>query len=259
MIDFHLHARREPGWLLKVLHLHDKAGIARAVTFGLGDALGEMTNGEVLAACRKHRDRLIPFAHLELGRDSARTVRTYADKGFRGLKVIWPAASYDDERFWAVYAEAERLRLPMLFHTGIVLRSKTDRRQPVSSLWMRPAALDLVARMFPKLALVAAHLGGPWFDEAFMMARVHPNLWLDVSSGSGWKSKGMDARYFREKLGWWNGVEKLVFATDQPHTRLTPADAVDEWKGILKTADASSETTDCFWYGNAAGILGLPR
>lgn len=259
MIDFHLHARREPGWLPRTLRLHDRAGIGRAVTFGLGDALDEMTNNEVLTACRKHRDRLVPFAHLRLGKDGPRAVRSLADRGFRGLKAIWPAAPYDDKRFWAVYAEAERLRLPILFHTGIVLRSKMDQGRPVSSLWMRPAALDLVARMFPKLALVAAHLGGPWFDEAFMMARVHPNLWLDVSSGSGWKSKGMDARYFRGKLGWWNGVEKLVFATDQPHTRLTPADAAREWRGILKAARVPSETEDRFWYGNAAEILGLPR
>ncbi len=257
MIDFHLHARKKRGWTLKILRLYDRAGVHRAVTFGLGDALGEMTNPEVLALCLKHPDRLIPFAHVRLGRDTARTVKSLAEEGFRGLKAIWPIAPYDDKRFWPLYEEAARLALPILFHTGIVLRSKVDERQPVSSLWMRPGTLDLVARRFPKLKIVAAHLGGPWFDEAFMISRVHPNVWLDVSSGSGWRSKGMNARYFGEKLGWWNGFVKLIFATDQPHTKLSPADAVREWKGILAAARASQSTQKRFWSANASEILNM--
>lgn len=259
MIDFHLHARRERGWLEAVLRASDAAGIGKTVLFGLGPPLGEMENREVLALARRRRDRLVPFAHLRLGRDRARDVRRLAAAGFAGLKAIWPAGPYDDQRFWPVYAEAERLGLPILFHTGIVLRSPVDRQQPVSSLWMRPGALDLVARMFPRLRIVAAHLGGPWFDEAFMMARVHPNLWLDVSSGSGWRAKGLDGAYFREKLGWWDGAGKLVFATDQPHTRLSPADAVREWKRLLTAVKPSPEAARRFWRGNASEILGLPR
>ena len=255
MIDFHLHLRDERGYLDGILRAYDRAGIEKGVAFGLGRVIGELENPGTLRLAARHKDRLVPFAFLRLGKDSPRTVARMADQGFRGFKVTWPTGPYDDRRFWPVYAAVQRAGLPILFHTGIVLRSRADARRPLSSLWMRPAALDLVARRFPRLKMVAAHLGGPWFDEAFMMARLHPNLWLDVSAGSGWIAKGMDARYFRRKLAWWGGVSKLVFATDQPHTVLTVARRVSEWKGILRALRPSREAARAFWDANARHIL----
>ena len=256
MIDFHLHVPRRKGYLAEILRAYDKAGIEKGVAFGLGEPMQEMSNPELLKATKPHRDRFVPFAFFHLGKDSPRNVNQLADQGFKGLKIIWPTGPYDSERFWPVYKAAEKAGLPILFHTGIVMRTRQDQRQPVSSLWMRPGALDLVARSFPGLRMVAAHLGGPWFDEAFMMARVHPNLWLDSSAGSGWKVKGMDGKYFKAKLGWWNGVSKLVFACDQPHTNLTVQERMLEWKGILGAVGADRKSREAFWSGNAKTILG---
>lgn len=255
VIDFHLHLPCARGAVDAALRALDAAGVARAVCFGLGAPLAELDNPGVLAAAARRPDRLVPFAHVRLGLDRAGDIRRLASAGFRGLKCIWPRGPYDAEPFWPVYAEAERLRLPILFHTGIVLRSGVDATQPVSSLWMRPGTLDLVARMFPRLRIVMAHLGGPWFAEAFMMARVHPRVWLDVSSGSGWRAKGMNARFFRETLGWWNGFAKLMFATDQPHTRLSPRAAAREWRAILSGARVPRADRERFWSGNAEAIL----
>ena len=44
---------------------------------------------------------------------------------------------------------AERHGIPILFHTGIVMRTPADRELNVSSTKMMPARLDAVARSFP--------------------------------------------------------------------------------------------------------------
>jgi predicted TIM-barrel fold metal-dependent hydrolase len=57
----------------------------------------------------------------------------------------------------------------LLFHTGIVNRTDPDTPSDVSSDRMRAGTLDLVARRFPKLRIVGAHLGNP--DYAWAAGR----------------------------------------------------------------------------------------
>ena len=49
----------------------------------------------------------------------------------------------------------------ILFHTGIVIRTNPDTPTDVSVDRMRVTTLDNIARRFPKLTMIAAHLGIP--------------------------------------------------------------------------------------------------
>ena len=74
-----------------------------------------------------------------------------------------------------VYAEAERLGMPVLFHPSgqFTEQSKLE--------YGRPYLLDEVARTFPKLRIVIAQLGQPWIDETICMLGKHANVFADVS------------------------------------------------------------------------------
>src|SRR5690606_5179353 len=111
----------------------------------------------------------------ELGTDRPEAVDRYAAQGFKGYKITNPRAAYDDEAYFPIFERMERTGMPLLAHTGILLRFPVPAGTRVNSNWMRPICLDPVLRSFPKLNIIGAHLGVPWHEEASSMARMHPN------------------------------------------------------------------------------------
>jgi predicted TIM-barrel fold metal-dependent hydrolase len=90
---------------------------------------------------------------------------------------------------------------------------------------MRVSTLDLIARRFPKLTVIGAHLGNPDYAWAAEIARWNPNLFFDVS-GSTLVKKQEDYAFFKSVF-WWSSIasphtpksgasafEKLVFGSD---------------------------------------------
>jgi len=144
-----------------------------------------------------------PFLERDLVRLADKLVSRY---GFRGFK-IYPSylpMSPSDSRLYPLYAFAQEAGLPVMFHTG-------TSTFPGSRLkWGAPLLLDDVAVDFPDLPLVLAHGGRDlWFDEAFTLARIHANVYLEVS--------GLPAsrllQYF-PRLVALDG--KVIFGTDFP-------------------------------------------
>jgi predicted TIM-barrel fold metal-dependent hydrolase len=132
--------------------------------------------------------RLIAFGgvHPRLTKDPARDIERLASKlEMRGLKIhpphqLFAPDAYVDGRMpnlWLIYRTAEKLGLPVMFHTGTSIfpgaRSKLG----------DPMALDDVATDFPDLTILMAHGGRPlWCDAAYYLVRAHPNVYLDISS-----------------------------------------------------------------------------
>jgi len=116
--------------------------------------------------------------------DAAAEVRRAADLGVRALKVHPPhmavapnAYLHGLDALRDIYEEAQRLRLPVMIHTGTSIfpgaRSRTG----------EPMAVDDVAVDFPDLRIVLAHGGRPlWMEQAFFLVRRFPNVFMDVSS-----------------------------------------------------------------------------
>lgn len=185
---------------------------AAAGAFGLGSL--SPGNPEVLAAFRQYPTRIIPVGAVQLGRDGAKEVYALRESGFRALKITRPAVPYNDDLCLPVYAAAEELGLPILFHTGMVLVTPFDAEDDVDSNRMRPMQLDRAARRFPELRLVLAHMGMPWLEEAATMARFHPNVYIDITAApNGWRSQ-LRAEEFRRLLFWEGAFSKIVFGTD---------------------------------------------
>lgn len=184
---------------------------------------------KLAAAAKQYPDVIIPFLWTDLddGDVIEQIDRAHA-AGFKGLKIHSPLKNYDDPSYFPAFARAERYRLVTLLHTGISSRPNDKiPRLKGSMARMRPMYLDTLARAFPELTLIGAHLGNPWYDEAAEVARWNPNVFFDLT-GSSLLKKQDELAVFR-KYFWWgqtsgnahmpentpHAFEKLVFGTDE--------------------------------------------
>jgi len=178
---------RSPAHLLR--HL-DAEGIERAVlvNYPSPDLMGftARVNEYVAQYCAAAPDRLIAMGgvHPRFTEDAAAEVRRAADMGVRALKLHPPHMAVEPNAYLHgldalrdLYAEAERLALPVMIHTGTSIfpgaRSRTG----------EPMAVDDVAVDFPELTIILAHGGRPlWMEQAFFLVRRFPRVYMDVSS-----------------------------------------------------------------------------
>jgi predicted TIM-barrel fold metal-dependent hydrolase len=90
---------------------------------------------------------------------------------------------------------------------------------------MRPIHLEEIARQFPDLNVLGAHLGNPEYEWAGEVARWNPNVYFDLSGTTLPKMAGRLNDF--QKVFWWTDVEweaqpttdpspysKIVFGTD---------------------------------------------
>src|SRR5689334_12070643 len=66
--------------------------------------------------------------------------------------------------------------MPMLIHQGTTFVSQGP------LMYANPILLDEIARRYPQLKIVIAHVGHPWTDEAIAVVRKHENVFADISA-----------------------------------------------------------------------------
>jgi uncharacterized protein len=221
LIDCHVHHNGSPEFLDKLVAKLDTLQ-AMAMLIVESKDLNSVTD-----YMKGHPNRLIGLGQMDLDApDAIAMVDRFHNAGFRGLgELTKPKYSYDDRRYWPIYERAESFGMIILFHTGIVNRNNPEIPTDVSSDRMRPSTLDLVARRFPKLTILGAHLGNPDYAWAGEIARWNPNVYFDLS-GSSLIKKQEDLGFFKSVF-WWTSVasahtpksnvpafEKLVFGSD---------------------------------------------
>jgi len=272
VIDMHHHVLRQPAeeYADEVARVAEENNLVKVALMGFeyeGSRVGK--NEDLLACWRRHPDLFVPFAGVDLWRPvRANLIDELKKEGFCGLKFILPPKPYHDEGFYPYYERAQELRMPILFHLGIVARRgilDEVGRMParVDNNLMRPIYLDTIARAFPELQIIGAHLGNPWFEEAAMACRWNPNLYFDLS-GSLLKRKKPD---FLADLLWWGGDtypayrdpmgrdawDKIVFGSDVLVGDIP--DVMNDYSKVVEGLNLSEETADAIFYRTAAQIL----
>ena len=166
------------------------------------------TNETVEYLYKKMSDKIIPFAYLDpRNSNSVRNLDFWITKRkFKGLK-LYPGIGYypDDHRFKAFFKRAEELQIPVLFHSG--LNAPNPFLNPKYS---HPIYLAALLARYPKLKIVAAHFGHPWFEETLAIAKFNSNLYIDLTC-SGHSRMDMIKKAIKTI-----GPERLVFGTDNP-------------------------------------------
>jgi predicted TIM-barrel fold metal-dependent hydrolase len=137
------------------------------------------TNEQIVEVCSMS-SRLIGFASVDPSRESAPEELEHAIRNLslRGLKLSPALQEYlpDDRKAFPVYAMAEKLNVPVVFHAGMSWA-------PGSKLkYGHPLQFEEIAASFPKLNIVLAHLAWPWVVDAVALALKYPNVHLDTSA-----------------------------------------------------------------------------
>jgi len=222
IIDMHVHYRhQEPGFLDTFLKLSDRLNLA-------GCILTPFEHRKIVAdAAKAHPGQIIPFGALQLDAPEAiRQMEEFHDLGYRGLgEISSMKRNCSDPEYFPVYELASGYKWIVMFHTGIVGRGKFDEAENVASGRMRPIHLEEIARQFPKLTVLGAHLGNPEYEWAAEVTRWNPNVYFDLSGTTLPKMAGRLGDF--QKILWWSDVEweaqpandpspfsKLVFGSD---------------------------------------------
>lgn len=221
LIDAHVHYNGNPAFLSALVgRLDPFNGIAFLIT-------APKDLARVKAFIAAHPNRIVGLGEIKLDDPQAlELVDRFQAAGFRGLgELTSPLHNYDDPHYRPIYQRAQQYGMILLFHTGIVMRPDPRVPADISVDRMRPTTLDNIARMFPKLFVIGAHLGNPDYAWAAEIARWNPNLYFDLS-GSSLIKKQDDYTFFKSVF-WWSGVvsahtpqssanafEKLVFGSD---------------------------------------------
>ena len=176
------------------------------------------------------------FGYLDWTRGPDNIARL-KDRGFFGLKAIRPPLPYDHESWFVLYEKAAELRMPILFHTGVIGGSvrREARGKPIPppkapgsiaegtrtrhcpATNMSPAALQPIAATFPHLTIINGHPGFPWLEEAWENLYYYDNIYLDISSGHSlpcleqWLFRFFGSQCQNPALAF---TDKLLFATD---------------------------------------------
>lgn len=200
-------------------HLAASKGADATIVVGFKSAyLGaDISNDTVANYVKTHPERLIGFAGIDPS-DRSQAVdeidRAANDLGMKGIAVS-PAAQDlhpSSSNMEAVYEHADRLGLPIMFHQGIQISSgcKLEYAQPI--------LLDAVAREYPKLKIIIAHLGYPWISEALVLLGKHTNVYSDIS----WLLHQPWEAYQALLSAYQYGVmDKLLFASGFPFNSAT--------------------------------------
>jgi uncharacterized protein len=137
-------------------------------------------NDYVAAYVATQPERLYGYASVDPTEPGATAEldRAALELGLRGLKLVPTYGGWHplDERALAVYGRAEELGLPVTFHFGTT-------PHPLAELeYARPIHADEIARHFPRLRIVIAHVAHPWEAEALVVCRKHEHVFADVSA-----------------------------------------------------------------------------
>ncbi len=138
------------------------------------------SNEEVAEIVKQQSGRFVGFASVDpsAGRDALQELRRSHDQlGLRGLKLNPALQEFDPVGSMAleIYAEAERLEMPIIIHTGITFSNR------FSITHNLPLPIDDVARKYRKLRICLAHIGWPWVWDAVAVAIRNPNVYIDTA------------------------------------------------------------------------------
>lgn len=204
---------------------------------------GICSNESVLQFCAG-QESLIPIANINpyLTVNMERELQRLVEAGFRGLKML-PTYQFfypNEPLLYPLYACAQELQIPVLFHTGSSIFHGTRLK------YGDPLYFDDVAIDFPQMNIVLVHGGrGFWYDRALFLARLHPNIYVEIA---GLPPQNL-MKYFPEidKI-----TDKVIFGSDWPGVP-----SIKKNIEAIKQLPLTKEAIDKILGGNAARLLNV--
>jgi predicted TIM-barrel fold metal-dependent hydrolase len=174
--------------------------------------------------------------------DAAEEVARIAGLGLRGIKLHPDFQKFriTDPKLYPIYEAASDFSLPITFHTG---RDPVSIRVPHAA----PSDIDRLVRLFPKLTIIAAHLGGARMSDEVEQILAGKNIFFDTALTNVLCSPQQFVRIVRK-----HGSERVLFGSDCPWQS-----SLEEFKWIERSGLSSRERENIYW-NNAARLLKIP-
>ena len=221
-----------------------ECGIAASVNLPVAtkpDSVGH-TNGFWADYAPRRGSAVLSLAAFHpLVADKGAEIGRIAAAGFTGVKMHpeYQLFRFNDRAMDDAWAAMSELGLAAYLHAG----GERVFRPPFHST---PSEIAELARRFPRLKIVAAHLGGfGMWDEAEEVL-VGTRVFLDLAHTFFWMPHGRILRMIRG-----HGADRILFGTDAP------------WQDPGKVLDAllalplSDAERKAICHDNAAGLFGL--
>ena len=183
IIDAHAHITQLNGkyWGVQdLLQSMDEAGIDMSLVIA-GEFVGESTE-KILDLCNKEkRIRIIgditytKLSDVYLVRrfEQIKTEQIIGIKFYPGYQDFYPY----DKKLFPVYKYCEQTHTPIVFHMGVLEVGYEGNGEQT-----HPKHIDTVAKSFPNLKIVIAHLGNPWIEDTARLVKMYPHVYTDVSA-----------------------------------------------------------------------------
>lgn len=147
----------------------------------------------------------------------------------------------DDEKMFPLYEKMSELGLIAVFHGGW---------DPYGSgeIKATPERFAAIASAFPKLKIVAAHMGGIalWDDVERFTAGKYRNLWFDTGVVAKYISDEQMLRIIRLQ-----GADRILFGSD------CPWDDPENEIALINRLPLTDEEKELIFFRNAEELLGI--
>ena len=217
---------------------HQKGGIEKGVIHSVAITPRQVSsiNHFIAESQNAHPEELIGFGAIHADCERPEEVANEVIRlGLHGLKIHpdMQAFALDSPEAMNMFAAIEG-KLPIMIHTG-------DPRFDYS----HPAQMEKVAKAFPNLVCICAHLGG-WseWDEATAVLSRFDNVYVDTSSSLYTLSPEEAVRVIRSF-----SRERVMFGTDYP--MWDPAEEIKRFMAL----PLSDDEREAILAGNAERLL----
>lgn len=237
--------------------------IVLPIDYGIGlgepDITIEELNHKYRDMAEKHGDQLIWFAGIDPRRENADDLlKQLLDEGAQGLKLQQACGFYPTDK--ATYRLMQIMSdhdLPVLFHCSHMI-------PPFKSKYCEPRYIDELSIDFPKLKIIAGHLGTALaYREWIPILKTRNNVFGDISlwQEEAKRDYGQFCRSVRDLLDH-VGHEKVLFGSDTPASRsqMSVPDWVKMWQALPEKAGGgvkfSDKEIDAIMGGSAQAAFG---
>jgi len=251
IIDCHAHITENGSWfntsfdssVENLLHQMDQAGIDRSILLPIK---GSVSHEYISRIVHQYNDRLIGFGSISVKtwQQDLNDCKRYS---FKGVK-FHPRLQNETLLELSEAGVLEELGMNKL--TLIICGWQQTSASRATMKTLTPVVLDTIAKKYPSVTFIMAHMGGHNFWDAFFCARSNANVFLDCSYFlSFFKNTSLESDFWAmyKKID-----EKVVFGSDFPEISIPEIIQYINTKSIEFGIDTSK-----LYFANISKILGL--
>lgn len=190
-----------------------------------------------------YQNKIMSFGSVYPQSDSSITTLEYlVSNGIKGIKLHpeYQEFEADDKKIYSIYEFCQKRNLIISFHCGKDLAFPTRCN-------CSPKMIKTIAKDFPELKIVAAHLGGwdMWTNVLEYLCGLK-NVWLDTAFISSYIEPALFLNIIEQ-----HGIDKILFGTDSPWSNCAKESE------LIDSIGFSQNDLEKIYYKNAETLLGL--